>query len=145
MSKTATVAPPSESTDPNFAIPVIRYCLTGPCTAAPIVSPTSNLPDFALALSITISRELVAQRPPVSVIGFNFPIPGSSPNANVGLPLEPSGLPLRPISLPVSELSLRLKIWPVADCTSPRPLIFTSTERAPSGSRSARTTRPTCR
>ena len=41
MSKTANVAPPSESTPPNFAMPVIVNCWIGPCAATPIVSPTS--------------------------------------------------------------------------------------------------------
>ena len=40
-SKTANVAPPIESTDPNLAMPVISYCSTGPRAATLIVSPTS--------------------------------------------------------------------------------------------------------
>jgi hypothetical protein len=55
VSKTATVAPPSESTEPNVAIPVMRYCCVAPWTAAPIVSPTANLPCYALPESITTS------------------------------------------------------------------------------------------
>ena len=54
-------------------------------------------------------------------------MPGSRPNANVGLPLVPSGLPSRPISFPWSELSFRLKIWPVAVCTPSRPFTRSST------------------
>ena len=40
-SNTANVAPPSESSEPNLAMPVISYCFTGPSAATPIVSPTA--------------------------------------------------------------------------------------------------------
>ena len=37
----AITAPPSESTSPNFATPVIVYCSTGPLADTPILSPTA--------------------------------------------------------------------------------------------------------
>ncbi len=100
MSKIAIVAPPSESTEPNFAMPTIRYCLIGPSTEAPIVSPTAKSPCLALDESITIWCGPEAQRPSVRDIGLSLPAAGSKPKAKVGLPLEPSGLPSRPISFP---------------------------------------------
>ena len=62
-SKTAIVAPPIESTEPNFAIPVISYRLTAPSAATPIVSPTAKPWSLAVFASITTSSAPCAQLP----------------------------------------------------------------------------------
>ena len=84
--KTANVAPPSDSTSPNLAMPTMWNFRTGPSAATPIVCPTSKWSFFAVSGSMTTSFGAAAQRPDSSVSGLNRGCEVSTPKPNVGEP-----------------------------------------------------------
>ncbi len=89
-SKTAKVAPPSESTSPYLAIPTIFTGKTPASTATRVRSPTEKAYLAAAFLSITTSPSRAAQRPLVRCIGLNCASAGSIPTPKVGLPPPPT-------------------------------------------------------
>ena len=95
MSKIAIVAPPSESTSPNVAMPVISYSLAAPSVSTLTVWPTARSPlsaragvddDLPVALRPVAALEL--QRAELRVLACR------SASPNVGAPPAP------PITLP---------------------------------------------
>ena len=127
-SKTANVAPPIESTEPNLATPVISYCLTGPNAATPTASPTPK-PSLAEVLaSITTWSAPRAHLPAVRLRGEKRRCSVSSPTPNVGAPpLPPIFLPSGSTSCAGFEFDWRSKMPPAASWTSGRPRISSRT------------------
>ena len=146
-SKTANVAPPIESTDPNLAMPVISYCSTGPSAATPIVSPTPKLSFLAVLASMTTCFAPTAHVPAVRLSGENCGSLASSPTPNVGdPPLPPIFLPSSPTIWAGFELDWMSKIPPAAASTSGiAPDLVEHALGGPARARSRRTRGAACR
>ena len=116
-SKMAIVAPPSELTLPNRAIPLIVNLRVGPWAATPIRSPTRKPCASAVPLSITSSAGPLAHRPSVSFIGLKRAACASNPKAKLGAPPMLIVLPWRSRSFARSASLCRAKIAPAAVST----------------------------
>ena len=100
MSRTAITAPPSESTSPNFAMPVIVYCETGPFADMPILSPTAYFFFLAVPASIATWSAPFGHSPVSSFSGLSSACVVSIADTIVGF-WPPSALPSRPITFAV--------------------------------------------
>ena len=68
--KIAIVEPPSDETPPNFTVPTILNCCTGPRAMTPMGWPMENPLLLAVEASMSISPGPLGQLPLVSVSGL---------------------------------------------------------------------------
>ena len=115
------MAPPIELTEPNFTIPEIRSCSTGPSTWTPMSLPTFRSFLSAVDWSTTTSS-FPGQPPSTSVSVLNCGFVGSTEKPRFGAPPKAIALPF------LMSCAFSLETPPIAFWTSGSSCTFASSD-----------------